>query len=52
MNSGSSNGVRSYEGPGVAFDWFEIEGPLLESWPPRSRSYRLARLRSVGFRVP
>lgn len=37
MNSGSSNGVRSYEGPGVAFDWFEIEGPLLESWPPRSQ---------------
>ena len=37
MNSGASNGVRSYEGPGVAFDWFEIEGPLHESWPPQSQ---------------
>ena len=36
-NSAASNGVRSYEGPGVAFDWFEIEGPLLESWPPQSQ---------------
>ena len=23
-------------GPGVALDWFEIEGPLFESWPPES----------------
>ncbi|MEM7012031.1 MAG: DUF1592 domain-containing protein [Verrucomicrobiota bacterium] len=37
MNSAASNGVRSYEGPGVAFDWFEIEGPLLETWPPQSQ---------------
>lgn len=35
-NSASSNGVRSYDGPGVAFDWFEIEGPLVEKWPPES----------------
>ncbi|WP_231756321.1 DUF1592 domain-containing protein [Lignipirellula cremea] len=38
-NSGTSNGVRSYEGPGVAFDWFEIEGPLLEAWPPMSQQH-------------
>ncbi len=37
MGGGAHNGVRSYEGPGVAYDWFEIEGPLLESWPPRSQ---------------
>jgi len=36
-NSASSNGVLSYEGPGVAFDWFEIEGPLVEAWPPESQ---------------
>jgi len=36
-NSASSDGVRSYEGPAVAFDWFEIEGPLFESWPPESQ---------------
>ena len=36
LNSGESNGVRSYEGPGVAFDDFEVEGPLVEQWPPAS----------------
>jgi len=36
-NSASSNGVRSYEGPGVAFDWFEIEGPMVDRWPPESQ---------------
>lgn len=35
-NSGSSEGVRAYEGPAVAFDWFEVEGPLLDQWPPAS----------------
>lgn len=30
-NWGSKDGPRSYEGPGVAFDDFEIEGPLEES---------------------
>jgi len=25
-----------HEGPGVAIDWFEIEGPLNDSWPPES----------------
>jgi hypothetical protein len=36
-NSGVNEGVRSYEGPGVAFDWFEVEGPLVEQWPPASQ---------------
>jgi len=36
-NTAAANGVRSYEGPGVAFDWFEIEGPVLDSWPPESQ---------------
>ena len=35
-NSGANDGVRDYEGPGVAFDWFEVEGPLVEQWPPAS----------------
>lgn len=35
-NSGMNEGVRSYEGPGVAFDWFEVEGPIIEDWPPAS----------------
>lgn len=28
VNHGTSNGVRDYEGPGIAYDWFQIEGPL------------------------
>lgn len=36
-NSGQNEGIRSYEGPGVAFDWFEVEGPLVEQWPPASQ---------------
>lgn len=36
-NSGVNEGVRDYEGPGVAFDWFEVEGPLVEQWPPASQ---------------
>lgn len=39
MNAPTSNGARGYEGPGVAFDWFEIEGPLLDAWPPRSQQH-------------
>lgn len=28
--------AAEYVGPGVALDWIEIEGPLVESWPPES----------------
>jgi hypothetical protein len=33
------NGAENYKGPGVVFQWAEIEGPLGDSWPPPS--YRL-----------
>jgi hypothetical protein len=33
------SGAENYMGPGVVFQWVEIEGPLLDSWPPPS--YRL-----------
>lgn len=46
-NTGLANGVRSYEGPGVAFDWFEIEGPVLEDWPPLSQQ-RLFRKTAIS----
>ena len=36
-NSGVNEGVRSYQGPAVAYDWFEAEGPLVEQWPPESQ---------------
>jgi hypothetical protein len=28
--------AAKHVGPGVAIDWFEIEGPIYESWPPES----------------
>jgi len=28
--------AKKHVGPGVAIDWFEIEGPLNASWPPES----------------
>lgn len=28
--------AKSHVGPGVALDWFEIEGPINPSWPPES----------------
>jgi mono/diheme cytochrome c family protein len=29
-------GAENYKGPGLVVQWVEIEGPLLDSWPPRS----------------
>jgi Protein of unknown function (DUF1592)/Protein of unknown function (DUF1588)/Protein of unknown function (DUF1585)/Protein of unknown function (DUF1595) len=37
-NYATQDGVRSYEGPAIAYDWFEIEGPAVDQWPPASRS--------------
>ena len=32
VNDGS---IQSYEGPGLAVRWVEVEGPLHDQWPPR-----------------
>jgi hypothetical protein len=29
-------GADAYNGPGLAVDWVEVEGPLNDSWPPES----------------
>lgn len=29
-------GVENYTGPGLVIQWVEIEGPLIENWPPPS----------------
>lgn len=29
-------GAEAYEGPGLAIDWIEVEGPLFDAWPPES----------------
>jgi len=28
--------LAAYEGPGLAIDWVEVEGPLTDTWPPES----------------
>ena len=33
----SHNGVATYAGPGVAYDWFEVTGPMNDQWPPASQ---------------
>ncbi len=33
---GEQNRQSEYEGPGVVVQWVEVEGPILESWPPRA----------------
>lgn len=32
----TKTGAEKYEGPGLAVEWVEVEGPLHESWPPPS----------------
>lgn len=29
-------GAREFTAPGLALQWVEVEGPLMETWPPRS----------------
>ncbi len=52
-NSPSKNGASDYEGPGIAMDWFEIEGPLVDAWPPESRErlFGDGRLRAFAERA-
>ena len=36
--SQSPGSCAVHSGPGIALDWFEVEGPIFEQWPPRSHS--------------
>jgi len=36
--SQSTGSCAVYSGPGIALDWFEVEGPIFEQWPPRSHT--------------
>ena len=29
-------GVENYKGPGIVVQWVEVEGPLIDQWPPKS----------------
>jgi mono/diheme cytochrome c family protein len=41
-------GAQNYKGPGLVVQWVEIEGPLMDSWPPASHK----RLFGNGAPVP
>lgn len=35
-------GAKKYQGSGLAVEWIEVEGPLLDAWPPRGLTRLLA----------
>ncbi len=41
--------VAEYVRPGIAVDWLEIEGPLLEQWPPASHRRLFGELPFVAL---
>jgi mono/diheme cytochrome c family protein len=41
-------GADKYTGPGLVIQWVDIEGPLLESWPPRSHQLIFGDLKQAN----
>jgi mono/diheme cytochrome c family protein len=41
--------AAGYEGPGVAIDWLEVEGPLNPTWPPASHTRLFGNLPITKF---
>lgn len=37
-------GAENYKGPGLVVQWVDVEGPLLDAWPPRSHRRLLGDL--------
>lgn len=40
-------GADKYEGPGLVVQWVDVEGPLLESWPPPSHRRLVGDMQQV-----
>lgn len=45
-----NNRLLTYRGPGVACDWFEIEGPFYDVWPPRGHKQLFGDLPLAEFK--
>lgn len=45
-------GAENYKGPGLVVQWVEVEGPLLESWPPPSHRRIFGDLAQESAPVP
>lgn len=40
-------GADAYDGPGLAVNWVEVEGPLYDAWPPESHRRVFGELRQA-----
>ena len=47
----SKGSCAAYTGPGIALDWFEVEGPIFEQWPPQSHRALFGDLPIQTFRA-
>jgi hypothetical protein len=47
--SDSKGSCAVHSGPGIALDWFEVEGPIFEQWPPKSHQSLFGDLPIQGF---
>lgn len=45
-------GADKYEGPGLLIQWVDIEGPIIDSWPPESHRRLFGDLEQVSVRGP
>lgn len=45
-------GAENYTGPGLLIQWVDIEGPMIESWPPDSHRRLFGELEQVSVRGP
>ena len=41
-------GAENYKGPGLLVHWVDIEGPILDSWPPESHRRIFGDLEQIG----
>ncbi len=45
-------GAENYKGPGLLLQWVDIEGPLVEAWPPKGHQLLFGDLPQETVRTP
>ncbi len=50
-NTVKQTGSEKWEGPGLAIQYIEIDGPLYDSWPPSSHKRLLGELAQKNFKA-
>lgn len=45
-------GAEKYEGPGLLIQWVDIEGPIIDSWPPESHRRIFGDLKQISVPGP